>query len=342
MSYRSRRSGFTLIELLVVIAIIAILIGLLLPAVQKVREAAARLQCQNNLKQIALATHNFHDAYKRLPPGADIYEIGPIAYIMPFIEQDNAAKNFDYIPKNASGVPLVPGVWYRDPANRPPSTGLTTYPPPPAPHPIYGGSGDYSILLCPSAASTSDYTTVLMVAPQYLPGIGYTDGVGLSPGFLFSSLPGAIVLGHSNYAAMGGYPYFSAESTDPGGKYTGIFTYNSKTKLQSISDGTSNTLFYGEYANAWVDFGAGNPLTGPTALAWPGANIYSYWAPDHGQDKATNPNGVWYRYSSRHSGGIINFAYADGSVTSILNTIDPTVFIVLGGYRDGVVAQRDL
>src|SRR5438270_520727 len=109
--YRRRAAAFTLIELLVVIAIIAILIGLLLPAVQKVREAASRMKCQNNLKQIGLAMHNFHDANQGFPPcrvantnATTAGTLFPLAtfrqtwapFIFPFIEQGNLQNLWNF------------------------------------------------------------------------------------------------------------------------------------------------------------------------------------------------------------------------------------------------------
>lgn len=100
-----RRAGFTLIELLVVIAIIAVLIALLMPAVQQAREAARRSQCKNNLKQIGLAMHNYHDVYGSLPMGTNSQVYGPFVAILPHMDQANLQELYDF------------NLYYTDPAN---------------------------------------------------------------------------------------------------------------------------------------------------------------------------------------------------------------------------------
>jgi prepilin-type N-terminal cleavage/methylation domain-containing protein len=166
----SSRPAFTLIELLVVIAIIAILLGLLLPAVQKIREAAARTQCQNNLKQIGLAFHNYHSTYRCFPPGfasqaaaRDGPSLGPGwgwgAYLLPYLEQNNVYRQINF-SKDIS-----------DPANA--QARLTSLP----------------VFLCPSDSPAGLTTTVRDGSGNPICDVAFGNYVGMAGVYEVSGYP---------------------------------------------------------------------------------------------------------------------------------------------------------
>ena len=338
-SHRSRgRGAFTLIELLVVIAIIAILIALLVPAVQKVREAAARTQCLNNLKQICLSAHSYHDVYHKLPPGQDVQGFGAMVFLLPYIERDNEYKNISFQPK--SGM-----LYYQDPKNLPyPPPYSTTFPPPPSPQTQYGLQPEISIFLCPQAPVPTDYKTVLLMVNYGNNGVDYPNINGPVPpfpaaaGHYFAKMPGAIVAGRSHYLPMGGYyaPSLARSWYPTNDGFVGLFTYNSANSLAKVPDGTSNTIAFGEFVGGKIT--GWNPAylipDGKDGAHWGcGFNYSGFGTLSQGSN---DPNG-WYLFGSDHVNNIANFAFADGTVRSINPTIDFNTWVYLTGFDDGVV-----
>jgi len=223
------RPGFSLIELLVVIAIIGVLIGLLLPAVQKVREAASRTHCQNNLKQIGLALHNYHDtnqafpqAYKPLPapdptapPGTGTYGAGAFVLILPYIEQDNVHRQIDTTRAALSTVNMPP-------ANPAYSTPIKTF-------------------LCPSAPGnpTVDYSAELA---QSFNNFGIT-----------ATYPPGLSFGRSDYAPDAGMSADIPGININAGASIICQPPNAPVRITDILDGSSNTIMIVEDAGrpAW-------------------------------------------------------------------------------------------
>jgi prepilin-type N-terminal cleavage/methylation domain-containing protein/prepilin-type processing-associated H-X9-DG protein len=295
----ARRRAFTLIELLVVIAVVAILMELLLPAVQKVRSAAARTRCANNLKQIALATHNYHDANDRLPyatldkqPGETTASwASGLTLILPFLEQDAVARRWDpRKPRNDASTEAALG---------------------------YSNASLQKLLvptyLCPS-----------MTPP---PGpVGGTEGRGWCSYLFAAGTPDVTVL---HYPPATGEVAFDGvvlpQKRD--------VPLNRPVRLTAVTDGTANTFLAGE-----TDFkGTGTATTTPGGVWAYGYIGYNWGTTFHPFNKHDHTAAGYGAFRSEHAGGA-HFAFADGSVRFVRDGVAPAVYRATGTRAGGEVA----
>jgi prepilin-type processing-associated H-X9-DG protein/prepilin-type N-terminal cleavage/methylation domain-containing protein len=352
---RSRLRSFTLIELLVVIAIIAILIGLLLPAVQKVREAAARMKCQNNLKQLGLAMHAYHDANDAFPRGNTGQwgnDHGSWMFVsLPYMEQGNLYTQATSVPFN--GVPYSNPGWHMQaafaagilpkklPFTRCPSDGFDSENPryanyigsqgPQCNEGACGSSADPFNVHCNGQAPfVGGIPTAINTHPGYGPSQswGDTSNASLCRGMMCRGA--------------------SRQGNDPGG--------GPKIGFAAVLDGTSNTIFLGETLveqNEFQRWGQDWGWAGYNSVSQ-GQTIQPINYPIDGKRVGTaysgcdvsctqmgvNPaNCIWnwhvtWGFKSNHTGGA-NFCFADGSVRFINQNIDMRTYQYLGAREDG-------
>jgi prepilin-type N-terminal cleavage/methylation domain-containing protein/prepilin-type processing-associated H-X9-DG protein len=288
-SYKNTTKGFTLIELLVVIAIIAILIGLLLPAVQKVREAAAKMQCQNNLKQLALGVHNYISTFQAFPMSSSPWVnnnngFGWIFRTLPYLEQESV---YNQIIPYESGS-MFAGGGLLNPACR------------------NAIASPVKMLYCPSDGSALPGSPVETKMAQMDPiKVTLTN---------YKGSMGDNRMGGGSSIHQGREPDCHGSNPCPG-----IFFRNSfqgPVTLDQIKDGTSNTMMIGE----------DTPIENYHSAAFYANGDYaSTHAPLNYVPKPSTPGDWWnvISFRSKHSGGA-NFAFADGSIKFLTNDIDYT------------------
>jgi prepilin-type N-terminal cleavage/methylation domain-containing protein/prepilin-type processing-associated H-X9-DG protein len=321
-SHASRRLGFTLIELLVVIAIIAILVGLLLPAVQKVREAAARMSCQNNLHQLGLAMHNFHGANEHLPgnlrnPAVNTVRIRWTTYLLPFFEQDNIYKGYNQ------------NVNWSNPANVPFTSlplKLMICPSTPNQDRQDADPGSNASIFIPIVA-TGDYSGIYQVDPRLVAlGIGVVPGDGIlakNQKIRFAD----ITDGQSNTIHL----------TESAGK---PWLYRAGLLVSSPPPFTNGVMGGGwcrpaseipSFSGSSAD---GTTFPGTCAVnCTNGQQVMAYPDPYYG----TDGTGAVYGF---HIGGV-NALMADGSVRYIAQSISVQTFAALVSRNGGEVIGSD-
>ncbi len=305
MPQRTGRTGFTLVELLVVIAIIGILVSLLLPAVQSAREAARRMQCQNNIRQVALALHNYHGTYRTMPAGsmfstspgsilAGPYAWGMMMATLPFHEQGAAYETVDFTTQNCGAeIKQLQATGQPDPSSLP-----------------------IPLFICPS--DPRGFQRLLSGPPGPLPWSG--DCGLLYPGNYLG------VAGDDEDAATCPYNNVGILRGD------GMFFSLSSTRFGDVTDGTSTTLMIGERSIP-EDLGWGWMICG-------GTECEHYLSAKRGlsprsQNYWTDVRHFW----SWHPGGT-HFAMADGSVQFLAYEMDYNTYLALATRNGGEAVGR--
>jgi prepilin-type N-terminal cleavage/methylation domain-containing protein/prepilin-type processing-associated H-X9-DG protein len=288
------RRAFTLVELLVVIAIIGVLVALLLPAVQAAREAARRMKCQNNIKQLSLAMHNYHDTYGQLIPGA-ISTNGTswTAFILPFIEQRPLFENFDFTAGNYNTNGGV----------RRSQNGLTKV----------------AMYLCPSSPAEK----MMMNAPSYPNGPDLVNGT--TPPF---TLHYYINMGPKGQSPSGQTYEHRSVGSHGGFSQQGVCEINSKYKLKDITDGTAFTFLLGENSRHDNKYGSRfrnwmRGCDGSTDQEICGCRNYVNAINTPVLASATTFNDI--PMGSMHPGGA-NFSLCDGAVRFVSQNIDLGIY----------------